>query len=266
MSWIKLETDLRNHPKTYRLMDGLKTDKAKALGHLSFLWLWCVDHAKDGVLRRLNDSQISFAAEWSGDAKVFVNALIDAGFVERGDGVLVVHDWHDWRSEPVAKRVIRADGRRAADKRRDLAAESPPRGEHREKKEAPPDVSLPTPLSSLPPEERKETLAAQSREAVPFLPKERLETDIQRVVKGWKLLSGVPIDGDDSKRWDQSHFKRCANTAKRLINLFGSRVEALRCMEYVYTQFTKKGLTCTIETTHKHSDLYREVQAKREVA
>lgn len=113
MACIKFDNNLRNHPKTYKLMDLLKADKAKALGHLTLLWCWCVDHAEDGVLRKINDPQIAFAAEWTGDAKMFVNAFVESGFLERGDGVLTIHDWEDWKPEFVRRRDRRLTGQRS---------------------------------------------------------------------------------------------------------------------------------------------------------
>lgn len=89
---------------------------------------------------------------------------------------------------------------------------------------------------------------------------EREETGIQKIVKGWKLLNGIPTDGPPSQAWDKVHFPRHAKGAKSLLTLFGSWEEAVKAMEYVYWGLKEKKLDCTLETIVKHSDKYREVQ------
>ena len=83
-------------------------------------------------------------------------------------------------------------------------------------------------------------------------------TDLQKVVKGWKYLNGIPLSGEDSVSWDKVHFPRCAKSASQLLELFGYP-EAVDAMEYVYNELKSKKLDCTLETIVKHSDKYREV-------
>ncbi len=88
------------------------------------------------------------------------------------------------------------------------------------------------------------------------------ETDVQKVIKGWKMLNDLPLEGPDSQAWDRVHFPRYARSAKSLLNLFGYE-GAINCMEYVFLEMSKKKLTCTIETIVKHSDIFREQLARR---
>lgn len=91
------------------------------------------------------------------------------------------------------------------------------------------------------------------------LPKKiHVDTDIQKVVKGWKILNGIPTEGPESVDWDKVHFPRHAKSAQSLLTLFRNLDEALNCMEFVFDHLTKKKLSCTIETIVKHSDIYRE--------
>jgi uncharacterized protein YdaU (DUF1376 family) len=83
-------------------------------------------------------------------------------------------------------------------------------------------------------------------------------TDLQKVVKGWKFLNEVPLEGSDSQSWDRAHFARCSRSAKTLLDLFGYP-GAVQAMEYVFDWLKSKKLDCTIETIVKHSDKYREV-------
>jgi hypothetical protein len=88
------------------------------------------------------------------------------------------------------------------------------------------------------------------------------DSELQKVVKGWKFLNGLPTDGPESQAWDRVHFARHAKSAKSLLDLFGYE-DAVNCMEYVFSEMSKKKLTCTIETIVKHSDSFREKLAGR---
>ena len=103
---------MREHPKTYSLAEALCVDKVKAVGHLHFLWWWCVDYAPKGVLKGFSDTQIARAAEWGGDPKAFVEALVGAKFIDRVGGVLTVHDWMDFCGSLIKKRLERVGARR----------------------------------------------------------------------------------------------------------------------------------------------------------
>jgi hypothetical protein len=98
MAWIESHQSLRDHPKLFRLSRDLGIEPVAAIGHLHCLWWWALDYAKDGNFSDLNGVEISRAAHWPGDTKLFVNAMIAAHFVDRGArGSLVLHDWDDYR-------------------------------------------------------------------------------------------------------------------------------------------------------------------------
>ena len=89
-----------------------------------------------------------------------------------------------------------------------------------------------------------------------ILPINRIE--IAKVIKGWKVLNGIPTEGDESKRWDVVYWPRYVRAASQLIFLFGSWEEAVSCMEYIFYEMKKKNFQCNLETIIKWSDLYRE--------
>lgn len=84
-----------------------------------------------------------------------------------------------------------------------------------------------------------------------------IDNSLQKVVKGWKILNGIPTEGEESKSWDQVHFSRNAKAAKSLLNLFGYP-GAVFCMEFIFDLQAKNKMDCTLETVVKRSDLYRE--------
>lgn len=112
MAWIESHQTLRDHPKLYKIVDSLQISKPQAVGHLHLFWYWCVDYAPEGVLKSFSDIQIARASCWESDAKMFVTALIDAGFIDRKDGVLTVHDWLDFCGAMIEKRLQRMAAKR----------------------------------------------------------------------------------------------------------------------------------------------------------
>ena len=96
MAWIESHDELPTHPKTAKLARRIGTSKPAAVGHLHFLWWWCITHRPDGWLRDMDGDDIADAAGWEGDADVFVEGLSAAGWLdfdaEVGD--YFVHDWH----------------------------------------------------------------------------------------------------------------------------------------------------------------------------
>jgi len=96
MAWIKVDQSLPTHRKTLVLADILGIDPVQAVGHLACLWLWSVDNASPGgYLQGVSPRILSRSAQWSGDATAFMDALIQAGFLDRTEGGLAIHRWDD---------------------------------------------------------------------------------------------------------------------------------------------------------------------------
>lgn len=132
MAWIESHQTLREHPKVYVLVDALGVSKAQVLGHLHLLWWWCVDYALDGVISQ-NDVAIARAAEWTGEPKKFVEALVGAEFLDRADGVLTIHDWLEYCGTLVAKRLERQSQRKTVPARKPKIPERAPTEPNRTK-------------------------------------------------------------------------------------------------------------------------------------
>lgn len=114
MAWIEFHQSLISHPKTKRLARRLGLPIPAIIGHLACFWCWCLEYAQDGNLSRYDAEELADAAMYQGeDSEGFVAALIDAGFLEKVDG-LQVHDWHDYAGRLVERRAANAKRMKAA--------------------------------------------------------------------------------------------------------------------------------------------------------
>lgn len=100
--WIELHQTLPRHPKLARLANRLRIPRTQAAGHLIFLWLWALDYCPTGNLSALEPAEISAAADFGGDAELFVQALKQVGWVDE-DGM--IHDWGDYAGRIVDERL-----------------------------------------------------------------------------------------------------------------------------------------------------------------
>lgn len=95
--WIELHQSLAGSRKLLRLKELLGVKKAQAAGHLCFLWLWALDNTRDGSLAGVSDRALAEAADFPlRRAGEFVRALLEAGFLERREDGLWLHDWLDY--------------------------------------------------------------------------------------------------------------------------------------------------------------------------
>ncbi|MBL7091257.1 hypothetical protein [Acidovorax sp.] len=79
----RLSTGLPNHPKTKKLLRRL----GQAAGwNLVCLILWAAANRSDGDLKGMSNEDIELAAEWDGEAGLFVRTLADVRFLDGGDG------------------------------------------------------------------------------------------------------------------------------------------------------------------------------------
>ena len=86
--------------------------------------------------------------------------------------------------------------------------------------------------------------------------------DLRKVVQMWKMIKGIPTEGERGKAWDRANWGRVSKSCKTLLLTFGDWRKAAGCIEYVYTKLTEDGMSCTLETVVKRSDDYWEVLAK----
>lgn len=98
MAWFEAHDTLSRHPKTLKLARLLKVDRRYAVGLLHDLFSWGLYAAgKYGELVGLEAEDIAAALDLSGKrGMAAVEALVEAGYLDReGDGYRV-HDWYDY--------------------------------------------------------------------------------------------------------------------------------------------------------------------------
>ena len=126
MAWIQVHQTLKDHRKVYAAADALDVDPAHALGLIVSFWLWALDNAPSGSLDGISNRMIARAAQWTGDADEFVEALKSADLLdETADGGLELHDWQEYTGSLIEKREsekIRSRNRRAAAKEKAAGA------------------------------------------------------------------------------------------------------------------------------------------------
>lgn len=89
-----MKRETYNHPKTLDLAARLDVPQYAAVGLLGTLWNWVPDYALAGNVGKYPNGTIARSCGWTGDADKFVQALIDAGWLDRDDEHrLIVHDW-----------------------------------------------------------------------------------------------------------------------------------------------------------------------------
>ena len=115
--WIQVYSNLITHPKTSKLADLLKlSSKATvpnvvATGMLISIWTWAIQNAYNGDLSDCSDRTIADAARYRQNPKLFVSALMEAGWL---DPDKKLHNWDHYATLLIEQE----DSRRAKSKER----------------------------------------------------------------------------------------------------------------------------------------------------
>lgn len=110
-----MKRDAPEHRKVRLLARMLDVEIYGAVGVLELLWHWTARAAPAGDVGCFGASAIADAVGWRGDAEALVEALVEAGWLDRGPACgLFVHDWADHADDAVHVALARA-GRRFAD-------------------------------------------------------------------------------------------------------------------------------------------------------
>ena len=112
MSWIELHQSVWTHRKTYKCAVLLKKPRVVVVAHLASLWTWGLDNIPmSGIVDR---DLICEAAEWTGRAATFIDALVEARYLDVVDGAYHVHSWEKYAGRLITKRAVNAERMRLA--------------------------------------------------------------------------------------------------------------------------------------------------------
>jgi len=104
MAWIELHQSFWDHAKTTALAEILDMEPLYAAAHLAHLWTWSLDNAPDGDLTGLRPRSIAVGSAWRGDPDQFIDAAVEAGFLDRDGDTLTIHDWADYAGRRFERR------------------------------------------------------------------------------------------------------------------------------------------------------------------
>lgn len=105
MAWIKSHQEIARHPKTRRLARALDITIPQAVGHLHLFWWWALDFADQGDLAGFDANDMADGAMWEGDPHALVDALVDAGYLDRtSEGGCRIHDWYEYMGKLLEQR------------------------------------------------------------------------------------------------------------------------------------------------------------------
>lgn len=245
MSWIQSHTALSDHPKTRKLARILGTSKPTTIGHLHCLWWWAFDYAADGSLDRFDAMDIAIAAEWDGEPDDLVSALVTAGFLDRDEDGLTLHDWDQYGGKLHAKRAADAD-RKRAERRGDKGGNpSPSNG-------CPSDIQYPSHVEKKREEEKREEENNNGADAPPKAKRaSQVPQDfaVTEALESWGKANGFTVEqmtsqipefidhyqakGEARKDWNAS-FHNWMRRAKKWNQLDGQRPGGLRIFEGGY--------------------------------
>lgn len=117
MSWIKMRTDLRDHPKVVRMASALKADRLRVIGGLWAVWGTFDTHSVDGELEGYTLATLDEGIGWRG----FSAALAAVRWlVETGDG-LEIPEFAEHNGASAKRRATDAK-RKASDREEDKGA------------------------------------------------------------------------------------------------------------------------------------------------
>lgn len=100
MPWMQLHSSFRNHRKLNALARRLRIDALQARGLVINLWLEVLNQDPDGDLRSWSEDDVfdMSGAEVAGaqSPEALVEALVEAGWLDRGPEGLRVHGWSEY--------------------------------------------------------------------------------------------------------------------------------------------------------------------------
>jgi hypothetical protein len=104
MSWIKMRTELRDHPKVVRMGATLKADRLRVIGGLWAVWSTFDTHSIDGVLEGYTLSALDEGIGW----KSFAKAMQAVGWLVATESGLSVPEFDEHNGSSAKRRATDA--------------------------------------------------------------------------------------------------------------------------------------------------------------
>jgi hypothetical protein len=111
---IRISVSFKDHRKRKKLRSILGPG---ATDYLLDLWIAASVSRPSGVLTGLSEADIALDAGWPGEPGELVSALLECGFLEKKDGVYILHDWADHQGYVVHSEERKQRAKEAAAKR-----------------------------------------------------------------------------------------------------------------------------------------------------
>ena len=94
--------------KMIDLAERLGIRRWGAVGLLESLWWFASREAPHGDLARFSAKAIARQLDWTGNPDRLIDALVESRWLDRVDGMLLVHDWHEHADSEVQRKVARS--------------------------------------------------------------------------------------------------------------------------------------------------------------
>jgi hypothetical protein len=101
VTWIKMRTDLRNHPKVVRIASALKADRLRVVGGLWAVWCTFDVHSEDGTLEGYTLAAIDEDIGWRG----FGKAMHAVGWLIQKESGLEVPEFEEHNGASAKRRA-----------------------------------------------------------------------------------------------------------------------------------------------------------------
>ena len=114
-SWIRKDTGLLRHHKTRAFAKSLGIHRLLAVGIITEVLSHVRLHCPDGDLSDLDPDDLAHDIFYEGDGDALLDALVEAGFIDRDGDSLTVHNWDTYNGR---NEVDRATSRASSKKNR----------------------------------------------------------------------------------------------------------------------------------------------------
>ena len=116
-SWIRKDTGLLRHHKTRAFAKTLGIHRLLAVGIITEVLSHVRLHCPDGDLSDLDPDDLAHDIFYEGDGDALLDALVEAGFIDRDGDSLTVHNWETYNGRSETERATsRASSKKHRDK------------------------------------------------------------------------------------------------------------------------------------------------------